>query len=218
MSPTLDVERALVVGGARLVAGMDEVGRGALAGPVSVGVVVVGHQTGDAPVGVADSKLLTPAAREALVPMLRRWPVAWAVGHALPAEIDAHGMTAALRLAGSRALALATQVCGGVDAVVLDGSFDWLSPPGHGGRPTVPTRVKADQHCASVSGASVLAKVERDTIMAELSTCYPGFGWDRNRGYGTRAHVDALRACGPTIHHRRSWNLPVPDESAKMAP
>ena len=102
-SPTLRHERALLGNGARLVAGMDEVGRGALAGPVSVGVVVVDAATRTAPQGLTDSKLLTAAARESLVPQVRRWGVAWAVGHAGPAEIDAHGIVAALRLAGRRA-------------------------------------------------------------------------------------------------------------------
>lgn len=105
---------------------MDEVGRGALAGPVTVGVVVIDASVGTAPSGVRDSKLLTPAAREALVPRLRRWALAYAVGHAEPAEIDRHGIIPALRLAGRRALAAlpATPTC-----VLLDGSHDWLSPP-----------------------------------------------------------------------------------------
>src|SRR5690606_27126659 len=127
--PTLRQERALLSSGARLVAGMDEVGRGALAGPVSVGVVVVDAATRTGPKGVADSKLLTPAAREAIAPAVRRWAVAWGVGHAGPAEIDEVGIIAALRLAGRRALAQVRQVCGDVDVVVLDGKHDWLSRP-----------------------------------------------------------------------------------------
>jgi len=106
---------------------MDEVGRGALAGPVSVGVVVVDASVRTAPSGVRDSKLLTPAAREALVPRVRRWAVSWAVGHAEPGEIDRHGIIAALRLAGRRALAALPAV---PSCVILDGSHDWLSPPG----------------------------------------------------------------------------------------
>ncbi|WP_129337722.1 ribonuclease HII [Cellulomonas endophytica] len=114
--------------GAVRVAGMDEVGRGSLAGPVSVGVVVVDLATRTAPRGVADSKLLTPAARTALLPALRRWGVARAVGHASAAEIDALGIIAALRLAGVRALGSAVAVAGPVDVVLLDGSHDWLTP------------------------------------------------------------------------------------------
>ena len=124
--PTLRHERRLLREGHALVAGMDEVGRGALAGPVTVGVVVVDATVRSAPSGVRDSKLLTPSARVALVPRLRRWAVAWAVGHAEPAEIDRYGIIAALRLAGRRALATLPDV---PTCVVLDGSHDWLSPP-----------------------------------------------------------------------------------------
>ena len=128
--PTLREERRLLRAGHELVAGMDEVGRGALAGPVSVGVVVVDVSVGTAPTGVRDSKLLTPAARQALVPRLRRWALAYAVGHAEPAEIDRYGIVPALRLAGRRALAAlpTTPSC-----VLLDGSHDWLSPRRAGG-------------------------------------------------------------------------------------
>src|SRR5512140_2192453 len=116
--PTLRHERALLREGHLLVAGMDEVGRGALAGPVSVGVVVVDASVRTAPAGVRDSKLLTPAAREALVPRLRRWAVTWAVGHAEPDEIDRHGIIGALRLAARRALATLPDV---PTCVLLDG-------------------------------------------------------------------------------------------------
>ena len=122
--PTLREERLLLRSGHALVAGVDEVGRGALAGPVSVGVVVVDATTRSAPQGLRDSKLLTPAAREELVPRLRRWAPAHAVGHAEPEEIDALGIIAALRLAGQRALAALG--CA-PSAVLLDGSHDWLT-------------------------------------------------------------------------------------------
>nr|WP_245993393.1 ribonuclease HII [Xylanimonas allomyrinae] len=214
-------ERALVTGGARLVAGMDEVGRGALAGPVSVGVVVVDAATRTAPKGLADSKLLTPAAREALVPQLQRWPVAWAVGHAGPAEIDAHGIIAALRLAGRRALAQVRRTCGDVDVVLLDGSHDWLSrgqvdlfeaadldvAGAPDVDPAVRTMVKADLQCSSVAAASVLAKVERDLLLTRLARQYPAYAWEQNKGYAAPAHVAALRRHGTTPQHRRSWNL-----------
>ncbi|MCP2263825.1 ribonuclease HII [Promicromonospora thailandica] len=218
--PTLRQERALLASGARLVAGMDEVGRGALAGPVSVGVVVVDAATRTGPKGVADSKLLTPAAREALAPAVRRWAVAYGVGHAGPAEIDEVGIIAALRLAGRRALAQVRQVCGDVDVVVLDGKHDWLSAPAldlfaaadaaddGAPDPAVRTLVKADMTCTSVAAASVLAKVERDAILVELAQRHPEYAWDQNKGYSARAHMDALGLHGPTPHHRRSWNLP----------
>ncbi|WP_462417811.1 ribonuclease HII [Kytococcus sp. Marseille-QA3725] len=210
------MERTLLREGARLVAGMDEVGRGALAGPVSVGVVVVDDAVGAAPTGVRDSKDLSASRREALVPLLHGWGVARAVGHATPAEIDAHGITTALRLAGRRAL---EAVALPVDVVLLDGHHDWLTDPmaeglladgGPGGlTPRVVTRVKADRSCSSVAAASVLAKVERDGIMAELAR-EPGlaaYGWARNKGYGARDHRLALAEAGPSVHHRRSWRL-----------
>ena len=218
--PTLRQERALLASGARLVAGMDEVGRGALAGPVSVGVVVVDATTRTGPKGVADSKLLTPLAREAIAPAVRRWAVAWGVGHAGPAEIDEIGIIAALRKAGRRALAQVRLVCGDVDVVVLDGKHDWLTTPSLDlfaaaealddgtPEPAVRTMIKADMTCTSVAAASVLAKVERDAILVELAQRHPEYAWDQNKGYSAKAHMDALGLHGPTPQHRRSWNLP----------
>lgn len=219
--PDLRVETELLRAGAAYVAGMDEVGRGALAGPVSVGVVVVDRDTAPCPPGVADSKALSPAARTALLPALAGWGFARAVGHATPSEIDAFGIVGALRLAGCRALAVVTALVP-VDVVLLDGSHDWLSAPeqtdlfaaphadtGAAPFPVVRTRVKADVTCASVSAASVLAKCERDGLMVELGKACPAYGWAANKGYGSAEHVSALLALGPTALHRRSWRLPT---------
>ncbi|WP_432536843.1 ribonuclease HII [Kineococcus arenarius] len=217
-APTLHLERSLLRAGHHLVAGVDEVGRGALAGPVSVGVLVVGPGTAGAPAGLRDSKLLTPAAREALVPALRGWAVAWAVGHAEPAEVDALGTTAALRLAGRRALALLPEP---PSVVVLDGSHDWLSDPPAGAlpglaedeppcaAPPVTTRVKADTTCAAVAGASVLAKTERDAIMVRRHAEHPHYDWAANKGYGAPGHLAAIAAHGRCPQHRLSWRLPA---------
>jgi ribonuclease HII len=195
---------------------MDEVGRGAPAGPVYVGVVVIDATVSRPLAGVRDSKLLTPAVRESLVPAVHRWAVDWAVGDAGAAEVDRHGLTGALRLAGHRALA---GLVAPPDLVLLDGGHDWLTPPeGTGGpdaaagaRPavTVVTRVRADLTCASVAAASVLAKVARDSVMVELARSFPGYGWEENKGYGTPTHLDALRRLGPTPHHRVTWRLPA---------
>ncbi len=221
--PDLRHERSLLRSGAVVVVGMDEVGRGALAGPVSVGAVAVNLRTRACPAGVADSKLLTPAARERLLPALGRWGVARAVGHAGPDEIDALGIIAALRLAGRRALAALTVV---PDVVLLDGSHDWLTPPSQGELDltaealgeaaaaddgpvvTVRTRIKADRTCASVAAASVLAKCERDALMVRLAEDHPAYGWAENKGYGAPEHLAALRALGPSPLHRCSWRLP----------
>lgn len=207
---------------------MDEVGRGALAGPVSVGVVVVAAETRSAPVGVRDSKLLPATRRESLVEPVRRWAYAHAVGHALAEEIDSHGILAALRLAGCRALAATAVV---PDLVLLDGNHDWLTEkavvqgeldmelpalPGVSRReplppqqsvPPVTTRIKADMTCSSVAAASILAKVERDAIMRALATSHPVYGWEINKGYAAPEHRAALREHGPCTMHRRTWHL-----------
>ena len=217
-APTLRHERTFRGTGARYLAGVDEVGRGALAGPVSVGIAVVDLERQKPLAGVRDSKLLSAAERERLDPLVRRWSVASAVGHASAAEIDALGIIAALRLAGTRAWS--TVLAAGItpDMVLLDGSHNWLSPAGQpslfeeavqdfGCDAPVHTKVKADMQCLSVAAASVIAKVERDQLMRTLHAEYPGFGWDVNKGYATALHRDVLRTNGPTPYHRVSWRL-----------
>jgi ribonuclease HII len=224
-APTLRVERSLLREGAPVLACVDEVGRGALAGPVTVGVTVVSLATGTAPRGLRDSKLLTPAARLALLPKLRRWPLAHAVGHAGADEVDAVGILAALRVAAARAFAaLAVRP----ELALLDGSHDWMTPPHEPDAlfpdpraataasladvtllpPRVVTKVKADLTCAGVAAASVLAKCARDAIMIELAGRHPEYGWALNKGYSAPEHAAALREHGPCALHRRSWNLP----------
>lgn len=202
--PTLETERALFASGSRVVVGMDEVGRGAIAGPVTIGVVAVDASVGNVPEGLADSKLMTAKRREAMVPIVKQWALAWGTGSATASEIDAYGIMAALSLAGSRALASL-----GVhpDVVILDGTTSFLVEEVNG--PRVITQVKADQTCASVSAASVIAKVERDALMSVLHEQYPHYGWNSNKGYGAKVHTDALRTHGVTELHRRSWNLGV---------
>jgi ribonuclease HII len=228
--PSLRVERALQRQGHRVLAGMDEVGRGALAGPVSVGVVVIDDVCRSAPAGVKDSKLLTHQARERMVPLIRRWAVAHAVGHASPAEIDEIGIMAALRLAGTRALAQLPVV---PDLVILDGNYDWLTDPNRVGllefvedaaaddlprTPPVTTMIKADMKCSSVAAASVLAKVERDAMMVALAQEVPVYGWAVNKGYSAPDHFAALEAHGPCEHHRRSWRLLRASDAEETTP
>lgn len=221
--PSLRVERALQRGlpeGRQVIAAMDEVGRGALAGPVSVGVVLIDLSVGSAPTGVRDSKLLTPAARERLVPRLRRWAPAYGVGHATPQEIDEVGIMGALRLAGRRAMDAAC--AGGLvpSLVLLDGNHDWFTEPDRVGLlgaldddlVPVHTMIKADLRCSSVAAASVLAKVERDGLMvrlAEQDDVDDAYGFAVNKGYAAPGHLDALSRLGPCVHHRRSWRLPL---------
>jgi ribonuclease HII len=206
--------------GVRWLASIDEVGRGALGGPVTVGVVLVDLDTPSAPTGVRDSKLLSPAARVRLVPRLQHWAPAWAVGHASAEEIDAVGILRALRLAGERAFAALPLR---PDHVLLDGSYDWVSRPAPAlfdvdgtasdpdswdEPPPVTVKVKADLTCSSVAAASVLAKTTRDALMVELAPSFPAYGWEINKGYASPEHLEALRRLGPCEQHRRSWAIP----------
>lgn len=216
--PDLRQEKSLLRQGHGVVAGCDEVGRGALSGPVTVAVVTVDHVTGRVPIGLADSKLLSAQRRESLVPKVTRWSHAHAIGSAGPAEIDAFGIIVALRLAALRALAGLPVA---PDVVLLDGSHDWLSATSHQPElfvddppwpavpvPTVITRVKADLHCASVAAASVLAKTHRDAHMRSLADRYPAFDWQNNKGYASAHHLASLDELGPCDQHRQSWRLP----------
>lgn len=202
--PDLRTEKTLLRGGARRLAAMDEVGRGSLAGPVSIGVVVITTAIGRVPQGLRDSKLLTPAARMSLVGPIRRWVGEYAVGHASAAEIDEVGIIGGLRLAAVRALG---QIAA-VDAILLDGNYNYLL--GSAGLAEVPvhTRIKGDLTCAGVSAASVLAKTERDAMMVGLAPQHPPYGFAVNKGYSTPEHMRALREHGPSLVHRTSWRLP----------
>ncbi|CAN5456057.1 ribonuclease HII [soil metagenome] len=218
--PSLRLERQLQRGGFDVLVGMDEVGRGALAGPVSVGVVAINASARSAPMGVKDSKLLAHHAREALVPRICNWALGSGVGHASPEEIDQWGIMTALRLAGERALSACAIV---PDVILLDGNHDWLTRPERVGllafadeetshlsplhQAPVHVAIKADLRCSTVAAASVLAKVERDAHMVQLHQMHPPYRWNDNKGYAAPEHLAALRANGTTEQHRRSWNL-----------
>ena len=200
--PTLEIERSLFADGVRVVAGMDEVGRGAIAGPVTIGIVAVNSDVAEMPVGLRDSKLMTPKRREAMVSTVQQWSLAWATGSATAQEIDAFGIMSGLGLAASRALqALGIQP----DVIILDGNTSFLLE--EEGGPRVVTRVKADQDVACVAAASVIAKVERDALMAQLHEQFPHYGWSSNKGYGAKVHTDAIATHGLCDFHRKSWNL-----------
>jgi len=212
----------MLAAGHLAVAGCDEVGRGSLGGPVSVGMVVVTATTKRPPTGLRDSKLLRPPVREALVPRIEAWSCCWAIGHSSAAEIDAIGILRALRLAGERALAgLEVRP----DLVLLDGNYDWFTRPDRAASSPaeleagqVTLKVKADLACASVAAASVIAKVARDRLMVELARSYPWYGWHSNKGYAAAEHRAALLDIGPCEEHRRSWHLLVADEEALADP
>lgn len=302
ITPTLELEQSLAAQGYALIVGFDEVGRGALAGPVMVGCAAIwardltaaddGERL-DVPAGVADSKMLTEHRREAIYEELCDWCAAWAVGQASNTEIDEWGISHALGVAALRALTqvehqlglqlpvmtrpVATRPAGGHagdgDSPLSDGSLletagrsdinrlpsggglsevagrsdtYWLpsggelAPQATEGRPitvgaildgpndyitktlgtfdapevpipaTVTTKVKGDQHCATVATAAVIAKVTRDRLMVELAHSdprYAPYGWDHNKGYGSAAHRAAIAEHGPTPLHRVSWHL-----------
>ena len=212
----LAVERALVVEGHRVV-GLDEVGRGALAGPVLVGAVVV---VTDAlpPVGLNDSKLLSAHQREQLVEPIKAWSLDWSVGESSADEVDTWGIQWAIALAARRAIA-ALRVAPSI--ALIDGPHNLLRPSGSGSRidqldvgrevPDHRCIVRGDQTCATIAAAAVVAKVHRDRLMVELADQFPHYGWATNVGYGSPAHLEALRRFGPSPLHRTSWRLPSPN-------
>ena len=260
--PTLDMEHDLASQGFDLIAGFDEVGRGALAGPVMVGCAIIrARDLEDAerplqvPAGVADSKMLTEHRREAIFDELCAWPAAWAVGQASNTEIDEWGIGYALGVAALRALNQAERALGldGASSVIgssglsgssissgLSGSFDLAGSTDSAGHPVsigaildgpndyitkalntfdapsvpvpahVVTKVKGDQHCATVAAAAVIAKVTRDRLMVSIAQGNPRYApyeWARNKGYGSASHRAAIAEHGPTPLHRVSWKL-----------
>ena len=210
--PTLEFELALHDEGARFVIGCDEVGRGAIAGPVAVGLCVVDRLVGAHPVGLRDSKMLSEKRREELAPLAAGWARFSAVGLATALEVDQLGIMVSLGLAGKRALAQLHELGASINdsILLLDGSFDWLTPVVKSPL-RVRTRVKADRDCASVAAASVVAKVHRDRMMIDYDGRYPGYGWSGNKGYGSAEHYAAIDSLGPSELHRMTWlHAPAP--------
>lgn len=205
--PTFEIERGLFARGAEVVIGCDEVGRGAIAGPVVVGAVVVDATCAAFPDGLRDSKMLSDKRRHALVEPTRAWSTSWAVAAVDNRAIDERGIVACLREAAVEAIVKAmTSIVSRRVAVILDGTTDWLSV-GLSSRldAYVHLQAKADRDSAAVAAASVLAKVHRDDYMAQISGDYPGYGWEQNRGYGSRAHYDAIDQLGASSLHRLTW-------------
>lgn len=197
--PDLRLEQALWQGGVRYVAGVDEAGRGALAGPVAAAAVVLPPGIDPTALdGVTDSKQLSPSRRQEAAELVRRVALAWAVGFAAAWEIDRWGIVPATRLAVRRALrwlAVPPQY------LLLD---YLLLPEVDLPQTAVP---KGDAQVLSVAAASVLAKTSRDALMEALEARYPGYGFAQHKGYGTAAHRAALRRLGLSPLHRRSFHL-----------
>jgi ribonuclease HII len=186
-------ERLRAVGFAR-VAGCDEAGRGALAGPLVAAAVILPPDCGIE--GLNDSKLLTPLCRERLAKEIQGNAVAIAVVWATPATIDRSGVHRANIALLARALRS------------LPGGFDYGLTDGFPAAPVaepVLGMLKGDQVAACIAAASIIAKVTRDRMLVHASRRFPGYGFERHKGYGTREHWDALRRLGPSAYHRRSF-------------
>ena len=211
--PTLLTESKLFERGNRFVIGIDEVGRGAIAGPVAVGLTLIDKLNPNLnswPEKLQDSKLMSPKSRSEITEPLEQWVEGYAVGYSSNEEIDNQGITEALRLAASRALtellsasSMRSKVATEGAIILLDGSQNWLGKQAAGLE--VDLQVKADTACVSVAAAAVLAKVNRDSIMEQHDGSYPEYGFAGHKGYASAAHIKALKTHGPSAIHRLTW-------------
>ncbi len=192
-SPDLSIELSFQIVPGSAVCGVDEAGRGALAGPVVAAAVILDRER--IPAGIDDSKRLAAPQREALDAALRSTALV-AVGTASPAEIDRDNILAATLRAMQRAVDSLPRAP--AFALVDGNRAPLLSCP-------VRTVVKGDRRSLSIAAASIVAKVYRDRLMAALAKSWPQFAWERNAGYPTRMHREALARVGPSVHHRRSF-------------
>ncbi|KUJ78999.1 ribonuclease HII [Ruegeria profundi] len=192
--PDYEIEKAALAQGYLRIAGVDEVGRGPLAGPVVAAAVILNPE--DIPVGLNDSKKLTAKRRLALDTAVRQ-RAKIAVAEASVAEIDEHNILRASHLAMERAVAALDPT---PDFLLIDGN---MVPRGL----TIPARavVKGDAHSVSIAAASIIAKNWRDQLMVDLAQQHPGYGWETNAGYPSKQHKEALQNLGVTPHHRRSF-------------
>lgn len=191
-SPGLQVERELWTSDTTVVVGVDEVGRGAWAGPLTVGAAVVPQDR--RVYKIRDSKMLSEEEREALFDRIADWCQAWSVGHASPAECDELGMSEAQKLAARRAI---EGLDAPVDHILVDGNWDFV-----GGARRI---IGGDRTSLSIAASSILAKVTRDRMMREAAPEFPAYNFEGNKGYPCPIHKSALQAMGPTSIHRRSW-------------
>ena len=189
-----EIERKLHAEGIGLICGVDEAGRGPLAGPVCAAAVILPPET-ELP-GLNDSKKLSEKKREQLFPEIQQIALAWSVAFASVEEIEERNILGATMLAMNRAIAGLSLT---PDLALIDGNRNKEIE--------VPSRcvVHGDARCASIAAASILAKVSRDHLMLELAREYPQYGFEKHKGYGTRAHYAALREYGPCPAHRPSF-------------
>ena len=194
LAPGTAFEQERWSAGDRVVVGIDEVGKGAWAGPLTVGTVVI--PTNSRIYKVRDSKQLTPSEREAVATRIKNWALYWSVGHATATECDELGMSDAQRLATKRALSTLGVV---PDHALVDGKWDFVESI------ETTTIVKGDARSLSIAAASILAKVTRDAMMREAGSTYPWYSFESNKGYPCHKQRAALQLLGPSTIHRRSW-------------
>ena len=190
------------VGGEGVIVGLDEVGRGSLAGPLTVAAVALPDEPRI--LGIDDSKKIPAARRSALAEQIREKAYGVGIAHVKPDEIDACGMSASLRVAFSRALdacrddIAARGIENDVDSVLIDGNPIHI----HANEKCI---VKGDAKAACIAAASIVAKATRDALMEELDEVYPEYRFAKNKGYGTAEHIAAIKKNGPSAEHRMSF-------------
>ena len=195
--PSLDLERELLEKH-DVVIGIDEVGRGALAGPVASGAFFLTHELLEGmPEGLRDSKLVPEGKRAALAHEVANWGEA-RVGFSQAEMIDQKGIMSALKTAVVQTL---QDLRYSKPVILLDGSHNFLADLGI----EVVMKTKADRDCGSVAAAAISAKVARDSLMVELAKIYPGYGFEENKGYASQKHIEAIQSVGPSPEHRKSW-------------
>ncbi len=198
ITPTLRLEKSLWKTGLRYVAGLDEVGRGCFAGPVAVGAVIFprNFQMID---GLADSKLLKPRQREKLTEIIKEQALAWSVAEISVTNINKVGIGKATQMAFRKAIKLLEKT---PDFILIDAFYIK-----HLNRKRQRPVQDGDKICASISAASIIAKVYRDQLMKKLHKKYPQYGFAKHKGYGTKQHQEAIRKYGLTRIHRKSFDL-----------
>jgi ribonuclease HII len=195
--PSLDLERELLLNH-DVVIGIDEVGRGALAGPVASGAFfLTAELLGGMPKDLKDSKLVPEPKRAALAHEVANWGEA-RVGLTGAEFVDQRGIMSALKAAVQQTL---SEVRYSNPVILLDGSHNFLADLGI----EVVLKTKADRDCGSVAAAAISAKVARDSLMIELAKIYPSYGFEENKGYASQKHIEAIQTLGPSPEHRKSW-------------
>ena len=196
--PDFSFETNIWQQGQKLVVGVDEVGRGPLAGPVVAAAVIFSPET-EMIKGVNDSKKVTARNRLILSELIKQQALSWAIGSASVEVINQLGIVSAI----TQAMANAIEQLPRYDHVLIDGrpfkNFPKLFSQ------HITYIVKGDQKSYSIASASIIAKVYRDELMGKLSLDFPNYGWEKNMGYGTKEHIQAIRQYGPTVYHRRQF-------------